>query len=161
MANRRSWQIEHAEAFTIAMATENYDSGWRKFRREFSYDTRDALIPIFDRAWDRASRVKYLTRTNKGQFLNKDRLGCPEGGNQLFYNFRVGFTDPDGNRFDHFINVSAPVMRRIGQNLEVAFSEVLQTLRDSHYFTGKNLEYVQSHVTDLELTNVKCLTGGD
>lgn len=150
----------YANAFDIARQTDNYGSGFRKFRRENSSYPRDELTKVWDRVFDRAQRVRYMEDTNPGQFLSKTRLGCPEGGNVLFYSFLVSFNDENGNQHEQYYHVHVFMEKRIGDTNQEAMNEMIIQLRD-RYFTGGALSDVKHQISGVQMRQVKCMTGGD
>lgn len=160
MPARISYADEYAAAFTASMDYERKANAARQFYSEFPQDDRDILSGILDRVWDRASRVKYITESNPGWFVSKDKLQCPEGGNALYFNWLVAITDEDGNTFERNFHVTVMMEKRIGQTLDAAKNDLLIQVRDK-YFAGKTLPVVGSSIHDMRLTNVKCLAGGE
>lgn len=161
MARSVDYSEQFADAFAIGRKTSSYDYGWRKFRQRHSDIDRKKLRNIFDRVWDRTQRVRYIDDTPGHHFTSKKKLGCPSGGNRLFFTFRVSFTDEDGGQHDQYKHVNIPLMSHVGKNLHEAHNELIRQMRSTDYFKGWTIAAIRGMISSIQTVQVKCLTGGD
>lgn len=147
-------------AFDIARASKSYPSGIKAFYQSHSSYPRSELREVWDKVYERSQRVAYMEDSNQSYFISKSKLGCPEGGNILFYTFMITFSDDNGNQHEQHYHVKVPIERQIGQTNQEAFNELVIQLRD-RYFTGMALDEVQTKITSNKMKQVKCMTGGD
>lgn len=144
------------EAYHYAYISNTFEEGFRATRFYNPWMDKGELFAIYNKAYVRAMRVHYMEDSNQGWFLSKDRLGCPDGGNYLTFNYSVDFTDQDGNARSLWQNITIPMENRIGDNNNSAQGELIDWLTDK-YFQGQTFNQVKAHITGIHLTNVRCL----
>lgn len=150
----------YADAFDIARRVQTFDGGLRTLRRHFPDLDAAVVRAAFNRVWERAQRVAYFEDANAGQFVSRQRLGCPETGNVLFATYEVGFIDEDGNQHQQHFHVAAPMEPRIGSTRNALENAVLIQLQD-RYFQDRLLTDLWRTITDARMVQVRCLTGGN
>ena len=153
---KRNLSEEWAEALAIARLNPSYLSGLSQFRRAFPELSKDVTLEMYRRAFQRMDRVRYLEETNRGQLISRTRLGCGATGNYIMGTYRVSFLDRDNNQHDHYIHSVALIGKRIGSTVDLLHSHIVEQLRDSNYFRGSTLFFVESRITSMTLVQVRC-----
>jgi hypothetical protein len=157
---RRSYASEYAAAFETARRVRTSPGGLRSFRRQFPGLSREDSKRIWNKAWERAERVKYMEDSQQWRNINKAKLQCPDGSNRLFYTFEVKFNDEDGNQHEQYFHVNIPMERTIGASNTEAIRDAVRQLRD-RYFEGQHLNRMKGKISNIRMMNVRCLHGGD
>jgi hypothetical protein len=160
MPTRISYAEEYSAAFSFSMRNGYLSKVVKAMNKEFPDLGETRTEKISASAFARAGRVKYMTESNPGWFLNKDKINCPDGGNYLYFNWQVTFKDDSDNVFERNITNVIEMEIRIGQNIDSSMVKVLQRLKDK-YFNDLDLAQIRGQIIDARIVNVKCLTGGE
>lgn len=160
MAKRIDYAAVHADAWTIARRVNTFNGGFNSFRRKHPEVSMEESRKIWASLFARGQRVKYMQDSKQSDYLSKKKIGCPRGGNMMFYTHRVTFTDMDGNQREVHIHSLVHLAGRIGTTNNRAMDDVIRQLWEGRYFNKADVD-ISEHITSTQMLQVRCQTGSD